>query len=118
MLTYDSHDTDLDDDTVLDNIFDNITHNLGSEYTLTADYGAGGITVTVNRNPELSVTTTGTGMQFDGVDDVITIPAEGTVNALTSITVEAVVTLAGVPGGVTRFAENFDGQYVTASSLI
>ena len=111
ILTYTGHDTDLNDDTTLDNIFDTIQHNLGPEYTVTIDYGSTAATVTVNRNPEIAVTTNGQGMQFDGVDDIIRIPADGTVNALTSITVEAVITLAELPAGPARIAENFSGDY-------
>ncbi|HCS71556.1 MAG TPA: hypothetical protein DIW51_16475, partial [Rhodospirillaceae bacterium] len=79
--------------------------------TVTIDYGSTAATVTVNRNPEIAVTTNGAGMQFDGIDDIIRIPADGTVNALTSITVEAVVTLTELPAGVARIAENFSGNY-------
>ncbi|MBB91622.1 MAG: hypothetical protein CMF68_11655, partial [Magnetovibrio sp.] len=116
VLTYSGHTAEIGGDGAvleagIDNIFDTIQHNLGPEYTVTIDYGSTAATVTVNRNPEIAVTTNGAGMQFDGIDDIIRIPADGTVNALTSITVEAVVTLTELPAGVARIAENFSGNY-------
>ncbi|HBC08801.1 MAG TPA: hypothetical protein DC046_14660, partial [Rhodospirillaceae bacterium] len=116
ILNYSSHTAEIGGDggvleAGIDNIFDTIQHNLGPEYTVTIDYGSTAATVTVNRIPEIAVTTNGAGMQFDGVDDRIVIPVEGTVNTLTSITVEAVITLTEYPTGGARIAQNFGAGY-------
>ncbi|MEP0337182.1 MAG: LamG-like jellyroll fold domain-containing protein [Alphaproteobacteria bacterium] len=116
VLTYSGHTAEIGGDGAvleagIDNIFDTIQHNLGPEYTVTIDYGSTAATVTVNRNPEIAVVTNGQGMQFDGVDDRILIPVDGTVNQLTSITVEAVITLTEYPTGGARIAQNFGAGY-------
>ena len=101
VLTYSSHDTDLNDDTVLDNIFDNITHNLGPEYNVTIDYGSTAATVTVSRLPEIAVTTNGAGMQFDGVDDKIVATDAALAIQGGAFTVAAVITTTQVPAAST-----------------
>ncbi len=116
ILTYSSHTAEIGGDggvleAGIDNIFDTIEHNLGPEYTVTIDYGSTAATVTVNRNPEIAVTTNGAGMQFDGVDDYITIPTDPAIINAASITVEAVVNLAGPPAQAVRIAENFNSDY-------